>query len=275
VSVLAQSVPGSGLLLLGRTRPAAICMGAGGALYLLSAAQPAPVVTMGAMAAYLLIWVAGIVVTCVLSRGERRSRTWMLAGALVLGHLGVGYSTRVFLCEAFQMPSGSMIPTLLIGDHLFVQKWRRTPDRGDVVVFRLPREPSTDYLKRVVALPGETISIVGGELSINGRAIARRDLELPCETDWAAGECHMAEETLGSHRYRILHDPARRTHFDPVTVPAGHYFVLGDNRDNSNDSRVWGTVPADHIKGVATVVWYSREQPQGPIRWGRIGTSIE
>ena len=273
VSVLVQPVAGAGLLVLGRAKQAGIWMAVSAIAYLLWALQLAPWLTVVALAARMLAWVGGIVATCMLPRGQFRgsSRTWGVAISLVLGGVFISVGTRHLVCEGFQIPAGSMIPTLLVGDHIYVKKWRKTPERGDVIVFRFPPDPSTDYIKRVVALPGETISIRRDEILIDGRSMSRRELDLPCE--FAGPSCRVAEETLDMHSYRIVHRSDSQTDFDPVTVPAGHYFVLGDNRDNSNDSRVWGALPQENIKGVASVVWYSQE-PRGDVRLNRTGTPI-
>jgi signal peptidase I len=268
VSVIVEPLAGAGLLVLGRAKHARIWMAVGATAHLLWALQLAPWLTVVCVTARMLAWVGGIVATCILPRGEFRgsSRTWGLAISLVVGGLFISLETRHRVCEGFKIPYTSMIPTLLVGDHIYVKKWRKTPARGDVIVFRFPPDPRTDYIKRVVALPGETISIRHDEVLIDGRPIARRELELPCQFDDRS--CRVAEETLDLHSYLIFRDSERHPDFGPVTVPAGHYFVMGDNRDNSNDSRVWGPLPADHIKGVASVVWYSDHHPD------RIGTPI-
>jgi signal peptidase I len=270
VSVLAG--PGTGLLVLGRRRLAALWMGGGMALFLLSAFQLASWLTMAAMVAGFLTLVGGIVATCVSSRGPSRSslRTWGLVVSLVLGANLVASVMKALVCEAFQIPNISMVPTLLAGDQIFVKKWRHTPERGDVIVFRFPPDPSVDYIKRVIALPGETVSMRGGQLLVDDRPFARRELDATCDPGPAA--CRVAEETFDGRSYLIGHHPRLRSDFGPVKVPPQHYFVMGDSRDNSNDSRVWGTVPEENVKGVATVVWYS--QDSRGIRVGRIGTPI-
>jgi signal peptidase I len=160
---------------------------------------------------------------------------------------------RTFVVQAFKIPSGSMEPTLLIGDHILVNKFiygiklpmiRTTvipisnPERGDVVVFIYPVERSKDFIKRVVGLPGERIKIVDGKIFINDKPYAD-----PYGTYSSGGE--------GSA------NPSRSRQFGPVTVPPRHYFVLGDNRDHSYDSRFWGFVPSKSIKGKAFIIYWS------------------
>ena len=273
VAIFTQCLPGTGLLLLGRAKLARVWMATGVFALLLGALQLAPPLTMAGVAVNVLLWIGGLVATLVVRRGGLSTRlpVWALALALVLGAQGLGLCTRAFVCEAFQMPSGSMIPTLMIGDHLFVRKWQRTPARGDVIVFKYPLGPDTDYLKRVMALPGETIAMHDNQVLIDGRPLARRELIAPCPD---RSPCQVIEESAGERTYHIVHQPGTVTEFGPAKVPPGNYFVMGDNRDNSNDSRVWGTVPAANVKGVATVVWLSRDPEAGTIHWDRFGEPI-
>jgi signal peptidase I len=199
---------------------------------------------------------------------------------------------RAFVVEAFQIPSGSMIPTLEVGDHIFVSKFAyglgipftntkilelRQPERGDVIVFKYPIEPGTDYIKRVVGLPGDVIEVRQHEVFINGKAAPRERLPEPChysEAQRAGGPpeehpCELWQETLGNKTHLTIQDPERGGHdFARTVVPQGHVFVMGDNRDNSSDSRVWGTVQHDLIKGKALIVWWSRANSDG---WGLSG----
>jgi signal peptidase I len=188
---------------------------------------------------------------------------------------------RAFVIEAFQIPSGSMIPTLEIGDHIFVSKFAygvgipftnkkilalREPHRGDVIVFKYPLGPETDYIKRVVGLPGDRVEIRRNEVFINGKPMPR-ELQSSgvCADSEGSGDrpCELWLEHLDGHPHKTRHEPERLpTEFGPKDIPAGHVFVMGDNRDNSNDSRVWGNVPYELIKGKALIVWWSR----GPTR---------
>ena len=175
---------------------------------------------------------------------------------------------RSFVVEPFQIPSGSMRPTLEIGDFILVNKFAYglrlpvvhteildldEPERGDVMVFRFPSEPSVNFIKRVVGLPGDRIRYEGKQLFVNGEAVPKVLLEeSPAE---ARGELLLAER-LGEVEHRIYNNPR-----DPgpqvreLVVPEGHYFTMGDNRDHSNDSRYWGFVPEENIVGRAFAVW--------------------
>ncbi|MDY7116624.1 signal peptidase I [Halomonas sp. SSL-5] len=175
---------------------------------------------------------------------------------------------RSFVVEPFQIPSGSMRPTLEIGDFILVNKFAYglrlpvvhteivdlgEPERGDVMVFRFPSEPSVNFIKRVVGLPGDRIRYEGKQLYINGEAVPKALLaEGPAA---APGELMLAE-LLGEAEHRIYNNPR-----DPgpqmreLVVPDGHYFTMGDNRDHSNDSRYWGFVPEDNVVGRAFAVW--------------------
>ena len=194
---------------------------------------------------------------------------------------------RSFLVEPFKIPSGSMIPTLLVGDFILVNKylygiripvWNRKlfevarPERGDVMVFRYPVDPSLDYIKRVVGLPGDRIEYRDSRLTINGVAVPVRRIE-----DYLSKERMQFSprfvEKLGAVEHEILIEeeapgfaaPGRAfphaadCHYNTdglsCNVPPGHYFVMGDNRDNSSDSRVWGFVPDENIVGKAFLIW--------------------
>jgi signal peptidase I len=194
---------------------------------------------------------------------------------------------RSFLVEPFKIPSGSMIPTLLIGDFILVNKYaygiripvlnRKVveiggPQRGEVMVFRYPEDPGLDYIKRVVGLPGDRIEYLGKRLVINGSPVPVRQID-----DYLSKErmqfSHRFIERLGAVEHEILVEdetpafvPQIRTfpfsgncHYNmsglACTVPPGHYFMMGDNRDNSSDSRVWGFVPDENIVGKAFFIW--------------------
>jgi signal peptidase I len=186
---------------------------------------------------------------------------------------------RAFVVEAFQIPSGSMIPTLEVGDHIFVAKFSyglgipftntkvfemALPKRGDVIVFKFPLDPSTDYIKRVVGLPGDRIELRQNELFINDRPVPREHVGAYRYSEGGRGfpderECDLWNETLDGARHDEIQEMNRPPQsYAPFVVPAGNVFVMGDNRDNSSDSRVWGTVKHDLIKGKALIVWWSR-----------------
>jgi signal peptidase I len=194
---------------------------------------------------------------------------------------------RSFLFEPFKIPSGSMIPTLLIGDLILVNKFHygvRLPvintkitdgspvERGDVMVFRYPPKPSLDYIKRVVGVPGDEVAYLNKRLTINGKAVSTVALPEFFDED-VMRYFKQYQESLGEHKHGILNDDDRPA-FVPgaddfaykkncnytvegvvCKVPAGHYFMMGDNRDNSLDSRYWGFVPDKNIVGKAFFVW--------------------
>jgi signal peptidase I len=186
---------------------------------------------------------------------------------------------RAFVVEAFQIPSGSMIPTLEIGDHIFVSKFAygigipftntkilswHEPRRGDVIVFKYPLGQETDYIKRVVGLPGDKVEVRRNEIFINGKPMPREPLNERFHfTDGGDRAAELWLEHLDDHPHKTLHEPDRWTDFGPREVPPKSVFVMGDNRDNSNDSRVWGFVPYELIKGKALIVWWSRDPNRG------------
>lgn len=191
---------------------------------------------------------------------------WAVALALIIRTWGV---------QAFKIPSGSMKPTLLIGDHLLVSKSSygvkmpfsdavlipiSDPQRGDIVVFRFPEDRDKDFIKRIVALSGETVEVRNKRIFVNGQ---------PLKDSW------------GHYADRIILPPGvqPRDNFGPVTVPEDHYFVMGDNRDQSYDSRFWfngrgGFVPREDILGRAFIIYWSWEDESFGVRWGRIGHLI-
>ena len=194
---------------------------------------------------------------------------------------------RSFLFEPFKIPSGSMIPTLLVGDLILVNKYHygvRLPvinikviegkavERGDVMVFRYPPKPSLDYIKRVVGVPGDEVAYLNKRLTINGQPVSTSAVPEFFDED-ATRYFKQYEESLGSVKHRILNDDERPSFVPGVDdfpfrqncrysvegvvckVPEGHYFMMGDNRDNSLDSRFWGFVPDRNIVGKAIFVW--------------------
>ncbi len=178
---------------------------------------------------------------------------------------------RTFVVQAFKIPSGSMEPTLEIGDHILVNKFiygikipftsirlfpLEKPKRGDVVVFIYPLDPGKDFIKRVVAVEGDTVQIINKKLIINGaevpdpHAVYKDDTIFPAEVQ-------------------------KRDNFGPVTVPKGCLFVLGDNRDRSLDSRFWGFVPIEDLRGKAFIIYWSWNSQETSVRWNRIGKLIQ
>jgi len=180
---------------------------------------------------------------------------------------------RSFLAEPFRIPSGSMMPTLLVGDFILVNKFAygirlpvinkkiiglNEPKRGDIVVFRYPRDPSVDYIKRVIGLPGDKISYdENKQLTVNGIPVKQVSMGLYQglgSGQEMTGAERLQEDLTGiEHNILIRHDAP--TVSADIIVPEGQYFMMGDNRDNSNDSRYWGTVPEENLVGRAMLIW--------------------
>jgi signal peptidase I len=199
--------------------------------------------------------------------------TWGQAIASLLMPLLLVFSVRWLIIEPYVIPSGSMIPTLLVHDHILVNKLAyglRAPfsewwlmrwghiDRGDVIVFKYPENKDIFYVKRVIALPGETLEIKAGHVLINNKML--RYKSKADELSSRDGEAftsqfqYLQEE---NHTIRYYKGDLRDIEYGPLTIPAGKYLVLGDNRDQSSDSRVWGLVDQDLILGRASVIWLS------------------
>ena len=196
---------------------------------------------------------------------------------------------RSFIAEPFRIPSGSMIPTLLVGDFLVVSKYSYgirlpvinkkiiqvgVPERGDVAVFRYPDDPTIDFIKRIVGLPGDVVQYINNNLYINGEQIEQRLIQESSYTD-VSGSLHhslvMQENLLGFEHQMQEHKGRRGSGNTAVKVPEGHYFVLGDNRDHSKDSRFWGMVPDENLVGKAQFIWMHL----GFDNINRIGTKIK
>ena len=197
----------------------------------------------------------------------------------------VVFFIRSFIVEPFKIPSGSMMPTLLAGDFILVNKFTyglrvpilnntfietSHPKRGDVFVFHYPPDPSIDYIKRVVGLPGDKIAYRDKQLYINGQKLP---VSFAGDYQYVGSGLNMVnakryQEQLGDKKHDLLIEENRITIDGEVEVPAGHYFAMGDNRDNSSDSRVWGFVPEANLVGRAFFIWWNFDN------FGRIGSTI-
>ena len=199
---------------------------------------------------------------------------------------------RSFLFEPFKIPSASMMPTLLIGDFILVNKYdyglrlpvlhskfvaNKTPERGDIVVFRYPEDPDVPFIKRVAGLPGDKIAYYNKILYINDQPVRQEDNGRynAFGAGYRMDGMSLRSEQLGQGGHAILVDPARPSIALEARVPKGHYFVLGDNRDNSKDSRAWGFVPDENLVGRAFMIWMNWDSKNGGVNFSRIGTIIK
>ena len=191
---------------------------------------------------------------------------------------------RSFVFEPFRIPSGSMMPTLLQGDFIFVKKYAYglrlpvtetkivetgAPERGDVVVFRLPADPNVNYIKRVIGLPGDTLRYERHELTINGEKVP-----LEQHPDATPFNPRFVERLSERQHEILITNPGYMRNDGVYTVPDGHYFVMGDNRDNSRDSRFIDAIPETHLVGEAVRIWMHIDGLSWP-RWDRIGAKIQ
>jgi signal peptidase I len=246
------------------------------------------------------------------SSGTKRKEGGVAETVRVIIHaLIIALVIRTFLFQPFNIPSGSMKATLLVGDYLFVSKYSygyshfslpfspplfngrifgSMPQRGDVVVFRLPRDTSTDYIKRVIGLPGDKIQVVDGVVHINGEPVKREAAADFVDTEEGVTEQPVKrwKETLPNGVSYYTLDLVQNGFADNTqvyTVPAGQYFMMGDNRDNSTDSRFSqvGTVPFENLVGRAQIIFFSVYEGEraweiwrGPfsVRWSRLFTIV-
>jgi signal peptidase I len=252
-----------------------------------------------------------VTVTAEPPRKAQDGESWLETVKTIVYALLIALVIRTFLFQPFNIPSGSMENTLLVGDYLFVEKFAygysrysfpfglppfsgrvfgSTAHRGDVIVFKLPRDNSTDYIKRLIGLPGDRIQMIHGQLYLNEKPIPKVRVADYIETDPYGGTNHVPRyrETLpGGKSYyvldRITEGPGDNT---PVyTVPPGHYFMMGDNRDNSADSRTEvGYVPAENLVGKAVFIFFSEDGSAGilevwkwpwAVRYNRLLTLID
>ena len=198
------------------------------------------------------------------------------AEALIIA-LVLALLIRTFIIQAFKIPTGSMEPTLLVGDHLLVSKFSYSihvpnevpftsiqlfpdihffpsvPERGNIVVFKFPLEPDKDFIKRVVGLPGETIQVIRQRVYINDKLL---------------------KEPYAYHSQPSSPDSGTRDNMAPLRIPEGHIFVMGDNRENSSDSRVWGVLDLKNLRGKAQWIYWSWDSKDTGVRTDRLGTSV-
>lgn len=198
---------------------------------------------------------------------------------------------RSFLLEPFRIPSGSDEPTLLVGDLIVANKFEyglrlpvlhtkivqgREPQVGDIVLFRWPVDPSMNFIKRVVGAPGDHVSYTNKVLTINGQEATQQPVGMAMDSDeagqtWAV---QVMREMINGVVHEIYVRPDAPPQDFSIVVPPNQYFVMGDNRDNSNDSRYWGLVPEQNILGKAAAIWFSWDSTNDKVRWQRIGTLI-
>lgn len=204
------------------------------------------------------------------ARSGAQEKSWRRETAeAVIVALALALFIRTFFVQAYKIPSGSMLPTLQVGDHLLVNKLvyglrvpvtgKRyfdffTPERGDTIVFVYPEDPDKDFIKRVVGIPGDVIEIRNKQLFRNGQPVDEED------------------EPYAQHLEPLR--PGPRDNWGPETVPERHVFVLGDNRDRSYDSRFWGFVPYENIHGKAFIIYWSWDGEDTWVRFNRIGSLV-
>lgn len=165
---------------------------------------------------------------------------------------------RTFVVQAFKIPSGSMIPTLQIGDHILVNKFIyrfEKPERGDIIVFKYPKDPSRDFIKRLIGQPGDALEIRDKRVYVNGNPL-------------------IEPYTIHENNDVSLYIPPNRDNFGPITIPEGYFFVMGDNRDCSLDSRFWGLLKEDLIKGKAFIIYWSWDSERKWVRWNRFAKML-
>ncbi len=259
--------------------------------------EPNDSLSFGMMAAIALIAVS----LFMFIGGKRffaRQDLWVEYYEAIAMAVGIALVVRTFVVEPFKIPSGSMIPTLLVGDYLFVSKMAyghripftqarigmgTGPRRGDVAVFEYPQDPRKDYIKRIIGLPGDHLTYRNKRLYLNGEPVGYEStgqFSYKNEHGQEVESLRLAEKLPASADgkevvHSVLVRPFPYSDGTDTTVPPGHYFVMGDNRDNSNDSRVWGFVPAYRLVGEALILFWSWDHQEGTVRWERMGQAIK
>ncbi|MGD8827571.1 MAG: signal peptidase I, partial [Gammaproteobacteria bacterium] len=222
--------------------------------------------------------------------GKRRESLWVEYSRAFFPVILVVLVLRSFVVEPFRIPSASMMPTLLIGDFILVNKFSYglrlpvlhdkvvsvgEPQRGDVVVFRYPGDPSQDWIKRIIGVPGDRIEYRDKVVYVNGRALKQDDVGFYVGEHMTGARVH--REHMQRLEHLILTVPSVQGNLGMlarpggVVVPKGQYFVMGDNRDDSNDSRFWGFVPEKNLVGRAFLIWFNWESLSHMPKWSRIG----
>lgn len=231
------------------------------------------------------------------SKAKRKDGGWVETLRTIVYALLIAFFVRTLAYQPFNIPSASMVPTLLVGDYLFVSKFSygysryalplglgffsgrilgREPERGDIAVFRQPPTNRDDFIKRLVGISGDRIQMIGGVLHINGKAVEKRRIEDFVVTDRRGRTRRIPQytETLPNGlSYTVRESLGNRGPVDNTrefVVPSGQYFAMGDNRDDSNDSRGWGFVPAENLVGRAEILFFSTDGSAGwfqPWRW--------
>ncbi|MDR2788928.1 MAG: signal peptidase I [Candidatus Accumulibacter sp.] len=248
-----------------------------------------------------VVWFADVLVLRKRRAPDARDPWWVEYGASFFPVILFVFVLRSFIVEPFKIPSGSMIPTLLVGDFILVNKFTYgirlpvinkkiidldTPQRGDVMVFRYPEDPSLDYIKRVIGVPGDRVAYQNKQLTVNGEPVEKRRIDDYLHPERLYYSRQFVERASSGAEYRVLNDQDAPAFISDVarfpyrenclynnsgvicTVPEGHYFMMGDNRDNSRDSRFWGFVADGDIVGKAFFIWLNFND------WKRVGSSI-